>query len=352
MSSATRATCCSLLLLAPLFVTSVLPAQRQAPATAATSHQIVLDVVVTPKSGKADAPVAGLQEGDFTLLDDKTPHPITSFRAVTAAEPVSVILLVDAVNTDYLRLNSARQQLDKFLSANGGHLAHPTTLAFFTDNGTEIQQNYTTDGNILKASLDQYTIGLRSIRRSAGFYGATERFDLSLKTIKQFAAAYGRQPGRKIIVWVSPGWPLLSGPGVQLDNKMASHVFNDVVNVSTALREARITLYAVNPVGAGQDIGSLSYYRDFLKGVSKPSQVNVGNLALQVLAEQSGGLVLGGSNDMSGMVQTCFHDIGAYYEITFNVPPAEHANEYHSIDFKLTTPGLVTRTRTGYYAQP
>jgi VWFA-related protein len=352
MTSAIRATRLGLLLLTPIFVTGILSAQLQAPKAASAPHRIVLNVVVTPKSGKETAPVSGLQEGDFTLLDNKTPHPITSFRAVNGTEPISVILLIDAVNTDYIRVNTVRQQLDSFFSSKGSHLAHPTTLAFFTDSGTEIQQGFTTDGAVLKSTLDQYTIGLRSIRRSAGFYGATERFDLSLKTIKQFAAAYSRQPGRKIILWISPGWPLLSGPGVQLEQKMQDHVFGDIVHLSTALRESRITLYAVNSLGAGQDMGSLFYYRDFLKGITKPSQVDVGDLALQVLAVQTGGLALGANNDIARMLQTCLDDAGAYYEITFDPPPAEHPNEYHSIDFKLTKPGLVARTFTGYYSQP
>lgn len=45
------------------------------------SDKIYLDVVVTPKSGP---PVTGLQQQDFTILDNKAPRPIISFRAVSA----------------------------------------------------------------------------------------------------------------------------------------------------------------------------------------------------------------------------------------------------------------------------
>jgi VWFA-related protein len=353
MSPATcRATRLGLLLLASMSSTGILSAQLQTHKAAPDAHRIVLDVVVTPTSGRDAKPVSGLKKGDFTLLDNKTPHSITSFRAVGGSEPVSVIILVDAVNADYMRVNIVRQELDKYLSANGGHLAHPTTLAFFTDTGTQIQQGYTTDGNAIKSTLDQFTVGLRSIRRSAGFYGATERFDLSLKTIKQFSGAYAQQPGRKIILWISPGWPILSGPGVQLDHKMQDQVFHDVVGLTTALQQSRITLYGVDPLGAGQDIGRMFYYQGFLKGISKPSQVDVGNLSLQVLSLHSGGLAIGSSNDVAALLQTCLDDLDAYYEITFDAPPAEHADEYHSIDFKLAQPGLIARTSAGYYAQP
>jgi VWFA-related protein len=346
MSTAIRL---GLLVLAPLLFTSLAPGQQNASTAAPASRRIVLDVVVTPKSGK---PVPGLQEQDFTLLDNKTPRPIASFRAVNGNEPVSVILLVDTVNTDYQRVAYEREQLDKFLSANGGHLAHPTKLAFFTDTGTQIQQGSTTDGNSIKAALDQYTVGLRSIRRTSGIYGDGERFELSIKTLGQLVSAESRQPGRTIILWISPGWPLLSGPGIYLDHNQQEQIFNDVINLSTQLRQSRITLYGVDPLGAGQPVSTTYYYQGFLKGVSRPDHVDAADLGLQVLATQTGGLALSSNNDIAAMLQTCVDDTEAYYEISFDAPPTEHPNEYHSIDLKLANPGLIARTRTGYYSQP
>ena len=76
---------------------------QQAGPPAGTNRQITLDVVVTDKSGK---PVPGLQQQDFTLLDNKQPQKILSFTAVqggakTADPPVDVVLLVDEVNTTF-----------------------------------------------------------------------------------------------------------------------------------------------------------------------------------------------------------------------------------------------------------
>jgi len=45
--------------------------------------RIYLDVVVTPKSGE---PVSGLQQQDFTVMDNKAPVAISSFRAVEGAQ--------------------------------------------------------------------------------------------------------------------------------------------------------------------------------------------------------------------------------------------------------------------------
>jgi hypothetical protein len=59
-----------------LFSLSLFSGFAQAPASSTDRH-IVLDMVVTDKSGK---PVAGLQQQDFTLLDNKQPRKIDYLR--------------------------------------------------------------------------------------------------------------------------------------------------------------------------------------------------------------------------------------------------------------------------------
>ena len=56
--------------------------QSEPPASVPLSsadHRMTLDVVVTDKSGR---PLPGLQQQDFTLLDNKQPQKIVSFHAV------------------------------------------------------------------------------------------------------------------------------------------------------------------------------------------------------------------------------------------------------------------------------
>jgi VWFA-related protein len=175
---------------------------------------------------------------------------------------------------------------------------------------------------------------------------------MSLNTLQMLAAKEAALPGRKMILWVSPGWPLLSGPRIDLDAKQQQQIFAQVAELSTLLRRGRITLYSIDPLGANQSVTTQFYYEEFLKGVSKTSQVQLGDLGLQVLAEQSGGLALSGSNDISGQLARCVADASAYYELSFDPPPAEHPNEYHQLQIKVSTPGVSARTRTGYYAQP
>jgi len=331
---------------------------RPAPSTDGADRRLVLDVVVTDKSGNV---VKGLEQKDFTVLDNGHPQTILSFQAsggdtanVQSAEPpLQIILLVDEVNTNFSRVAYERDQIKRFLLQNEGSLAHPMSMAFFSDTGTDIQNMTSRDGNALLATFDQHETALRSIRRGEGFYGAVERFQLSLNTLQSLVAKEAQTPGRKMVIWISPGWPILSGPEVNLSDKQRAGLLASIVSISTALREARMTLYNINPEGA-QDAGGIQafYYQEFLKPVTAARQVLPGNLALQVLSVHSGGLVFIASNDLTTEINRCVAEAGAFYTLTLDAARAEKPNEYHAIEVKLATPGLSARTRSGYYVQP
>jgi VWFA-related protein len=339
------------LLFALLICTASASSQQFASTTPASNDKIHLDVVVRSKSGSA---VSDLQKQDFTVLDNKIPKTITSFHAWSGTKaPVQVILVVDTVNTPYQTLIQVRSQIDRFLNADGGDLAHPTTLAFFTDKGVQLQEASAKNGKALSAYLDGYKFGLRSSERTDTFYGGTERYELSLAALRQLAVREATRPGRKVVLWLSPGWPSVSEDILQFDDQSKRQkVFDNIVAMSTQLRQAQMTLYSVDPVGTGDSLEHMSQYEPFLKGVSKPSQAEFGNLSLEVLVHQTGGLVVSSSNNITNLLHQCVNDNVAYYELSFDAPAAEHRDEYHHLQVKVAKPDLVTRTRDGYYLQP
>jgi len=333
--------------------------QSEPPASVrvvSADRHMTLDVVVTDKSGK---PVPGLAQKDFTLLDNKQPQKIVSFQAVEGAAaaadpPVEVMLLIDAVNTEFTNVAIERDQVEKFLRRNGGAFAQPVSLVFFTDSGTTGSIS-SRDGNAVIADLDRQPFGLRTIHRSQGVYGAYERINLSLNALGQIAGLEATKPGRKLLIWISPGWPLLNAPGIEqnLTSKQKQELFTSIVALSDGLRQARITLYAVDPLGM-TDAGGIRTveYMGFSKGVKSARQTEYGHLALQVLATQSGGRVLNSSNDVAGEMATCVADASGFYVLSFDGLPGDGPNEYHALDIELDKPGLTARTRSGYYAQP
>jgi VWFA-related protein len=342
---------CWCFLLVVLFFSFSVQAQQSETTVQGQPGAITLDVVVTPKSGP---PVSGLEQQDFTILDNKAPQTIASFQAFREREaPVEVIIVVDDVNTGLEHVAYEKSEITKFLKTDGGHLAHPTALAFFTDSGFSLQEGFTNDGNALSVSLDQYKLGLHSVLHSGGIYSADERYDLSLKALYQLATRESARPGRKFIIWVSPGWPILSGPGVeeQLGDKQRNAIFSEVVDLSALLRNGRITLYSIDPLGSADFAGRAFRWEAFEKGISKPYQADPGDLALQVLAAQSGGKVLTTGNDLSAYLQECVADAQAYYEMSFVPTLDTKRNDYHHLEVRMTKKGLTARTRQGYYSQ-
>jgi VWFA-related protein len=335
------------------------PGEVRTPAVAASGddlRQVVLDVVVTDKSGK---PIPGLQQQDFIVLDNKQPAKILSFHAQSGAAVTSgpeagveLFLVFDEVNTPLERVWFERDAVKRFLAQNNGKLPCPVSLAFFSEAGIQIQNQSSQDGFALADALEQHQASMRTIGRSEGFFGNEDRVRLSLDALNSLAAREKASPGRKMVIWISPGWPLLSGARDTLTPAQKQHVFNSVVRLSAALREARITLYSIDPLGASGAGGiRTSFYEEFVKGLPNPDRAQVGDLGLQTVATQTGGRAIFGNDAILNSINHCAADLGAYYVLSIESPPADRANEYHGIEVKLGTKGLTARTRTGYYAQ-
>jgi VWFA-related protein len=327
------------------------PAAPAAPVASGPTGNLHLDIVVTDHAGK---PISGLTQQDFTVLDNGRPSNILSFTAYDAPahppdDPVQVVILFDTVNTDFNEVSYTRQQVSNYLRRDGGHLAQPVTLVFLTNDGLQPQGPASLDGNALATALDASESRLRTINRSAGAYGAIERYEMCARMLDGLLQELARLPGRKLLIWASPGWPLLDSPNINISNNGQKILFSQIVEFSTAMRQAHVELYSVSQGMPGPDT---FLYQSFLKGVKKVNQANLSDLALKVIAVQSGGLVLPPTNDVASAIDTCVHDAPVYYSVTFAPPPADGPDEYHKLDVHLDKPGLNARTNSAYYDEP
>ncbi|MFZ0745254.1 MAG: VWA domain-containing protein [Terracidiphilus sp.] len=322
-------------------------------AARADSGPITLDVVVSDKSGH---PVQGLQAGDFTVFDNKHQQGVTSVRAVNALSaeadpPVELILVIDAINTGYETLSDELLWLHQFLAKGGAQVAVPTSFAILTEQQFMCQDHPTRDAAALSRYLDQNRIGLRPIKRASGYWGAMERDEISYKAFNYVLAQAGKQPGRKLVVWISPGWDKVSDPGWDVTKGEQGNIFANVVSISARQRKQDITVDSIDPTIAPGHVLDVFYER-FMKGATEAKRADYGSLLLQVLATLSGGMVLAGSSDLPDLIDQCIADAESYYVLTFNPPPADRPNEYHSVEVKVDKPRLTARTRTVYYSQP
>lgn len=311
--------------------------------------EVRLDVIVTDKSGK---PVSGLQQQDFTILDNKHPAKVLSFQAengsaLTPDAATQIILVIDEINTPFAEVANARSEIKRFLAQNGGKLAHPVKLAFASYRGVQMQTTPSSDGNSLIAILDQHP----PIIRSGG--AAENQVQSSLNVLNVMSDKEKTQPGRKMVIWISPGWPMENGRRVGLSPTQANSAFNALVYSSIALQQAQIALYSVDPMGmANMNVTRVAAYLDFLKGVPDQNLVQPANLALQVFATQTGGQVVVGKSSIVEALNQCMEDLDSFYSLTVEAAPVDHANAYHGLEIKMGTKGLKVRSRTGYYTRP
>jgi VWFA-related protein len=318
------------------------------------SGPVTFDVVVTDKGGH---PISGLKQEDFTVLDDRQPASIRSFQAhqidASRDDAQALFLVIDDVNSNFNAVSIVRTQIETFLHANGGHLPVPTGIFLLTDSGLNQITVVSSDGNALADVLHKTQGQLREIPRSAGFYGGEEKLEISLNGLAGLARHLGQASGRKLVVWLGPGWPIFDSPNVIVGPQQQGKFFSTIVGLSSALRENDITLYAVDPLGTADAASSRTFlWESFMKPVTKPSKSNPGNLALQVFAAHSGGIVLSGSNDITAEIAKCANDASAWYSIAFDPQRADSPNTWHDVTIKVDKPGTVVRTSNGYYAQP
>jgi len=342
------------------------------------NHRIILNVRVADTSGK---PVAGLAPGEFTLLDNQQPKKMTSLRGVSGSSPSApthVMLMLDEVNNSSKMLEDDRKGIEKFLRQSPPPLTYPISIGLLTGNGI-LSVPYSRDRDALirelktlttghhkfncsdEVSIDQTFVGVwmpsapSSDLSTHALSCLNQRFQRSVSALQDLAHHEVNVPGRLILVWIGTGWPILSSPKFRPDTlTLKRNYFHYLVELSTSLREAQITLDAVSPNNffRAADVRD-DHDNAFFSGVPSEQDVTAASLALQALAHQSGGLNLEGSKDVAADIAICINDVEAYYVLSFDSASAtKPIGEYHPLEVKVDKPGLTVRTNTLYYAQP
>ena len=351
-------------------------ASVSAPTYDAEEGLIKLDVVVTDKLGK---PISGIARKDFKLLDNGQPDKILTFHAYDGTStgpdpPVKIILLVDTLNLPERLASYERREVRRFLQQNGGHLAQPVSLVELSNLGVMRVGQPSADGNALAEEF-AHNKNLQWIRRVSGSLRGESLDSVflepptlsALKALGDIAAMERQQPGRKLLIWVGPGWGLGSG-AFSDSSEPRQNTFEVIEWFSTLLREARITLYSFS-VGETNADGRARNYLSFLSGVRSDQQATFMHLNRKVLAVQTGGRVLAPTENFTGglpaaltefrldydlvlQINSCVLEASSYYTLSFDPSHADRFDEYHDLRVQVDPPGLTARTTTGYYDQP
>ena len=217
-----------------------------------------IDAVVTDAAGNL---VTDLGPGDFRLLDNGQPTRIFTLQRLTGTEagaetkgdgPPELIFVFDAISLAPQELAQAEHAGAEFLREDQGRLAQPSFFYRITHDGLFSSSGATTDGNALADEVEKRKV-LRAVWR-AGIKNAPEfsdrkdqglRNSLTLRALGSIAIDQRSFPGRKILVWFGHGNPVIATMGCG---------FNEAAELSTRLREARITVNLASLVGnSGND---------------------------------------------------------------------------------------------------
>ncbi len=323
------------------------------------STQLVdLDVVVTDKQGNI---VDNLSKNDFKITEDKQPQTILNFdrplahalpgnlsidstreldRAAPEA-PVSIIVL-DEINTRFEDEVFARYSLEKYLKTQSDMLPQPTMLVAITLDHFIVLRDYTTSKKEVIDALDHHFIAYPW--RSNGSW-QSEQISQAFASLRQVAQATAGHRGHKNMIWIGRGFP-----SIQMQNMLdvdREALETAIAACTNMLRDARITLYTVDPAGM-----SAAPTETDINGGTMDDPFG-GEVDFNALATATGGRTFMNRNDVDNLIGKSVRDGSEFYTLAYKpTTRSDDPARFRAIRVVMKDPHLIATTREGYYVQP
>jgi len=315
------------------------------PAASFAQNRITLDVAVSV----AGKPVPGLAATDFTVTDNK--KPVQNLSLEPAGE-TNIVLVLDTQDSKLADGPNIVRDLRTYFARNGGKLAHPHSVVLWGMSGLQATEAPTTDGAKIIAFLDKAnTTQTSGVPESAGGAGDLQRLNNAMLAFTNVINGYTRNGGRNMLIWVGRSWPIPDTPP-GLEPKSEDTVFQQIVAKSNALRAFRVIVYSADPTAVADSKYQLTRWKGYVKPPTSSKGIEIGDLALEAMAVQSGGQVFNAISNLVEELDRCVVDADDFYTISFDPTPAAKPNEYHPLTVSVTKPGVTVHTRNGYYAKP
>ncbi len=335
------------------------PATPSVPTINVTSSLVYLDVTVLDKKGHPV--VKGLTKDDFTITDYKKPQTIVSFelpeahRASAGAEnenptgtsPVT-ILVMDRLNSSFQEFAYIRYEVEQFLKAQHSRLASPAELLVLGDDSLELVQGFTRSRAQLLEAVEHLPPVLPYKFNSRAF--AWERVGQSLDALDQIAFQNRGVPGRKNVVWVGRGTPIVYLDSTLLGADFVAQLKQYVHSTTNMLVHARISLFVIYP-GIPVSYAALSLTEsDSLLDLGD-SDPFAGDVNFGLLANETGGKLFYNHNNLAMEIKKSQQMGSHYYTLTYQPQNVVPDGKFHRIRVILRNSGLRAVTKAGYYAQ-
>ncbi|HET9768932.1 MAG TPA: VWA domain-containing protein [Thermoanaerobaculia bacterium] len=382
---------------------------------------INVEVFVTDKQGE---PIRGLKQEDFQIFEDGHPVAISNFYSVDEAgkprptllppppvpsgdrppgvqEPPAVpeeqrlylILYVDNFNIKPFNRNRVFRRIREFLDYNVGpedrvmlvtyNRSFKERVSFTSDSALvnsalfEIEKetgyNVTREGerNELVRDIEEAESAQEVIGRVRAYAGSLYNDTMvSIDAIKDLVASLGGLPGRKAILYVSDGLPMVAAEDMfqavnerfrQSSVLMESREFDAsrrFRELSSQANANRVTFYTID-AGGLRTLSSSSAERQTAGTPGMATFIDTQNIynlqaPLLQLAEDTGGKAIINTNDVGKQLTAVAHDLRTYYSLGYQ-PAKVGDGRYHRIEVKVKggrDRTLRVRHRAGYRDKP
>ena len=316
---------------------------------------VILDGVVIDQKGK---PVTDLKREEFHVTEDDEPQQIRNFEVpgrftpspditinstadldhLAPRAPVNIVLL-DEFNTRFEDMAFARYSLKKWLEKQPDKLDTPTMLIAVDLQHFTVLRDYTQSKDEILNALDHHFAAYPW--QAHQFAWIAERYTTALYSLRRVAEASIGHFGHKNMIWLGRGFPTLDFTRISVDDQ--NHVHSSVQQTVNELRDARVTLYTIDPAGLMVDPGVYGNGARLFAPFG-------GDPDFQALARATGGRNLYGRNDVDAEIGTSIRDGASLYTLTY-IPTDTTWNpdKFRRIKVTLDRPGLTFVTREGYY---
>jgi len=326
----------------------------------------------------ARQPVRGLTAEDFTVLEVGKPQRILTFVPVEVPPPPSsitatwlrevgpdvvtnerdvrrlVVIAMDDATTAFDRGEAlAARKVGRAIVDELG----PTDLAAVVFTFMGRTQNFTADRRALLAAINSFTPRNATegppVGGPAGFAGPVApgaplgcRMKLggcvvsALREVGLFLE--GAPPGRKILMFLG------SAPRLNINSDPFNQL-TPVTDMFRALQTANVTVNTFNLSGL-TTLASVAGDRSLGDAHLRIGGNRQSSEDLRTLAELTGGQAFTDANDPDTFVPDVFRQDRSYYLLGFQSTDAKADNRFRRIEVKVRRPGVVVRTRSGYYA--
>ncbi len=172
------------------------------------------------------------------------------------------------------------------------------------------------------------------------------RVSLTFQALESLAEQLSRVPGRKSVVWVTDGVPIVLGP-MRSDTGDFVDFTPQLRKMSEGLDRSGVAIYPVRQVmiGAGDSIGDTS-------GAGETGGAGTGVSSIETL-NQFAGLTGGRPNagkDISSAVKQAMSDVRTSYQMGYYATPQNWDNKFHKLRVTCKRKGVRIQSKSGYYA--